>query len=233
MKKYSLYVESGPRRKTTMVHAIDLLGCIARGATTEEAIEATPEAIRSYLHFLHQHGEKVKLDESFSIVVVQHVTEGPWIGYGDPAPGFAPDFEPLTAKDQRIYLRRLAWLQADWLESIRALSRQQLAATPSNGRSILEIVNHVAESEAVYLRYLVGKVDGQSDALKAIKNPDQLIDALPQLWKISNARMKALTEKELKQRVPHGQVMWTARRTFRRTLEHEWEHLLELRARLE
>lgn len=233
MKKYSLYVESGPRRKTTMVHVIDLLGCMVSGATTEEAIETTPEAIRTYLRFLQRHGEKVKRDESFSTVVVQHVTEGPWIGYGNPAPGFAPDFEPLTAKDQRIYLRRLAWMQADWLESIRALSQQQLAATPSNGRSILEIVNHVAESEAVYLRYLVGKVDGQSDALKAVKNPVALIDSLSRVWEISNARLEALTEKELKQGVPHGQVTWTARRTFRRTLEHEWEHLLELRARLE
>jgi len=233
MKKYSLYVESGPRRKTSMVHVIDLLGCIARGTTTEEAIEATPEAIRAYLRFLQQHGEKVKLAESFSTVVVQHIMEGSWIGYGDPAPGFAPDLQPLTEKDQRVALRRLAWMQADLIDLTRAQSTKQLSAEPkTGGRSIEQILDHVAESHAVYLRYLVGKVDGLSDALKAIKNPDGLIDGLSRTWEISNARLNELTERERKQRVPHGQVTWTARRALRRMLEHNWEHLLELRERL-
>ena len=54
---YALYLESGPKRKKTMVHALDLLGCVAVGPTTEAALGATPEAIRLYKRFLRRHGE--------------------------------------------------------------------------------------------------------------------------------------------------------------------------------
>ena len=62
MTEYALYLESGPRRRTTMVHVLDLLGCIAQGPTTEEALEATPDAIRAYLRFLRRHGDVVHED---------------------------------------------------------------------------------------------------------------------------------------------------------------------------
>lgn len=233
MAKYNLYVESGPRRKTTMVHVVDLLGCIAQGATTEEAIEATPDAIRNYLHFLKQHGEKVKTAESISTVVKQHVMEGSWIGYGDPVCGFPPDFQPLMLKDLKIYLRRLTWLESDLNDLLRQVPSKQWGIEPkAGGRSIHGIVDHVAQANAVYLRYLVGKVDGLSEALKAIKHPDQLADGLSRVWQISTARLESLTDKELKQSVRHGQMIWTARRAMRRMLEHKWEHLNELRERL-
>jgi hypothetical protein len=32
---YDLYLESGPKRKKTMVHVLDLLGCIVHGPTTD------------------------------------------------------------------------------------------------------------------------------------------------------------------------------------------------------
>lgn len=230
MAKYKLYVESGPRRKTTMVHVIDLLGCIARGPTTEDAIGVTPDAIRNYLRFLKQHGEKVNADEKISLVVKQHVMEGSWIGYGDPMPGFAPDLKPLTPKDLKTYLRRLTWLESDLDNLIRKVPLEQLSIEPkTGGRSIHGIVDHVVESNAVYLRYLVGKVDGLSEALKLVKNPDDLGDGLSRVWKISTARLESLTDKELEQAVSHGQMVWTARRALRRMLEHKWEHLNELR----
>ena len=232
MTKYALYLESGPRQRKTMVHVLDLLGCIAQGPTTETALENTPEAIRAYLRFLHRHGEAVEPSDKFSITVATHVMEGSWLGYGDPPSGFAPDFKPLSASDLEIYQRRLTWLRADLLTSIRHLPRKRLIAKPAAGRSIYEIVDHVASSECVYLRYLVGKVDGLSDALRAVTSPDDLPSALTRLWQISSARLESLTAAERRQSVKHGQVTWTARRAFRRLLEHDWEHLLELSERL-
>ena len=46
MITYDIYLESGPRHKTTMVHVLGLLGCIATGRTTGQALTATPDAIR-------------------------------------------------------------------------------------------------------------------------------------------------------------------------------------------
>ena len=234
MNHYDLYLESGPKRRKTMVHVLDLPGCIAQGPTTEAALEATPEAIGVYLRFLGRHGEAVEPDAAFTAVVAEHVTEGGWLGNGDPTPGFTFDFRPLTTDDLAVYLRRLAWLRSDLLALIRDVPRERLMAEPEGGgRSVYRILEHVAESHCVYLRYLVGKVDGLSEGLRAVQSePEVLTDALTRLWRISAARLEVLTEAERTQRIPHGQVTWTARRALRRMLEHDWEHLLELSRRL-
>jgi predicted RNase H-like HicB family nuclease/uncharacterized damage-inducible protein DinB len=233
MTVYSLHLESGPKRKTTMVHVPGLLGCIARGPTTEAALEATPEAIRDYLRFLQRHGEAVDSKAVFSTEVAEHVTEGYWLGNGDPAPGFAPDFEALSAEELKTHLRRLGWLLDDLLVLIQDLTHEQLLAEPEKGRPIHRILRHVAESHASYLHNLVGKVDGLSAILRVAE--DAPADAMPavlsDLWQLSNARLQILTEDERMQLVPHGQVTWTARRCLRRMLEHAWEHLLEISAR--
>jgi uncharacterized damage-inducible protein DinB/predicted RNase H-like HicB family nuclease len=233
LTEYALYLESGPRKRKTMVHVLDLLGCIARGPTTAAALEATPEAIRAYLRFLKRHGQAVQPQGAFTTVVVEHVTEGVWLGNGDPTPGFSHDFHPLTAEDLKAYLRRLSWLHADLLELIRDVPLERMLAEPEGGgRSIYRILEHVAESHGVYLRYLVGKVDGLSDALRAVRQgPEDLPSALTRFWQISGARLEVLTEAEREQLVPHGQVTWTARRALRRMLEHEWEHLTEITER--
>jgi predicted RNase H-like HicB family nuclease/uncharacterized damage-inducible protein DinB len=234
MTEYALYLESGPRRRTTMVHVLDLLGCIARGPTTEEALEATPEAIRAYLRFLRGHGEAVDPDAAFTTVIAEHVTAGVWLGYGDPTPGFGPDFRPLAAEELSLHLRRLAWLQAGLLQQVRDMPPERLAAEPADGaRSLQHILVHVAEAHCGYVRYLVGKVDGLPEALKEVqRGPGNLPAALARVWQITGARLEALTEVKRNQPVPHGQVTWTARRALRRALEHAWEHLLEVSHRL-
>ena len=235
MNDYALYLESGPKHKKTMVHMLDLLGCIAQGPTTEAGLAASDAAIRAYLQFLKHHGEEGDVGEEFTTRIAAHVTEGAWLGYGDPTPGFAPDFESLTEKDQRTYLDHLAWLQADLMDLVRNLPLEQMVAEPeSGGRSIYHILEHVADSQVVYLRYLLGKMDDLSDALRTIqKGPAEiLLPALADLWQVSQVRLESLTETERSRFIPHGQVTWTARRAFRRTLEHGWEHLMEISVRL-
>jgi len=235
MTEYALYLESGPKHKKTMLHVLGLLGCIVQGPTTEAALEAAPQAIRAWLRFLQRHGEEVDSEEKIETRVAVHVTEGAWLGYGDPTPGFPPDFEPLTAEDLQTYIRHLAWLQADLLELVRGLPLSQLLEEPkSGGRSIYNILEHVAESQVVYLRYLVGKTGSISEALRAVQDGpvEFLLPNLADLWQVYRARLEALTETERLQPVPHGQLTWTARRALRRMLEHAWEHWLEISVRL-
>ncbi len=219
-----------------MVHVLDLLGCIAQGPTTEAALEATPEAIRAYLRFLRRHGDpEARPEAAFETRIAAHIMEGGWIGNGDPPKGFPPDFKALSVKDWKIHLHRLEWLQADLLTLIRDLSREGMAVEPSHGgRSIHDILKHAASTHAVYLRYLVGKVDGLSAALKEVENGplETLPVALSDVWDISLARLNLLTEAERSRSVPHGEVKWTARRCLRRMLEHGWEHFMEISRRL-
>jgi len=217
-----------------MVHVLELLGCIAQGPTTEAALEATPAAISSYMRFLRRHGEISELTDPFDFSVAEHVTEGVWLGNGDPTPGFTPDFQALTPSDLMVYLRRLAGLRDELLALTRALSQEQWLAEPTDGaRPIARIMEHVVKAHAGYLHYLVGKVDGVSDLRKmAGQGPAAASLALSQLWDISLARLATLNEEERRKHIPHGQVTWTARRALRRMLEHAWEHRQEIAVRL-
>ncbi|NTV37509.1 MAG: DinB family protein [Anaerolineaceae bacterium] len=125
-------------------------------------------------------------------------------------------------------------MQNDLLELVRSVKSDALSAEPlGGGRAIDHILIHVAESETVYLRYLVGKVNLLSDALRIVQeNPSQPVPALTFLWEVIRTRLEQLTNIELSQTVPHGQVTWTARRALRRILEHTWEHLQEINHRL-
>ena len=232
--EYPLYLESGPRRKTTMVHVIDLLGCTCHDRTTEAALQAVPQAIQSFRAFLSQHGEQIDPNARFSTRVEQHVTEGPWIGYGDPAPGFVPDFLPLLPEDLRTYRRRLRFLHASLLNFTRDLSDSILEAEPERGRSIYHILLHVCEGETSYLRYQVGSVPPHRQILKGLRaNPASIRTELFDLFQASENRLESLSAEEMTRFVPHGQVTWSIRRMFRRMLEHAWEHLMEIEDRLE
>jgi hypothetical protein len=144
--EYRLYLESGPKMRTTMVHVIDLLGCVANGPTTEAALEAAPGEIERFHRFQKQYGEKVP-GGKLTTVVVQHVMEGSWIGYGDPAPGFEPDFEPITEEDERVYRRRFQAMGEELLALTGLQSGRQLARKPAHGRALADIVKHVANAE--------------------------------------------------------------------------------------
>jgi len=236
MTDYRLYLESGPRRRKTMVHVLDLLGCSAQGPTTEAALAATPQAIRAYLAVLEQHGEPVDPQADFTTTVAQHVTEGNWLANGDPTSGFVPDFEPLGADELQVYIQRLDGLLDALLARTRGLSPARMASEPDGGgRPIDAIFRHIAGSQGVYLRYLVGKVDGLPELLKQAETAEAglLPLVLTRLWELCRARLEVLTPEERSRSVPHGQLTWTARRALRRMLEHPWEHLAEISRRLD
>jgi hypothetical protein len=167
------------------------------------ALEVAPAAIRVYLWFLQRHGEAVAPEGTLTTVVAEHITEGVWLGNGDPATGFGPDFQPLRAEDLNICLRRLDWLRADLLQLAHDMPRGQLVAEPEGtGRSIYRILEHVAESQGVYLRSALGKVDGLSEARRAVRQgPDDLPAALTRLWQVTCTRLEANTEAERQQTV--------------------------------
>ena len=160
MQTYKLYLESGPKKKKTMVHILDLSGCIAKGPTSDEALNRTPEAIRAYLRLLKRHGEAVDPGSEFKTVVAAHVTEGEWLGSGDPALVFQPDLEPLTLEDAEIYIQRSQWLRAEVVASVgESTGVQTEAEQNTKDRSIRAMLEHMLESEHFYVT-TPGKING-------------------------------------------------------------------------
>src|SRR2546426_12746055 len=99
---YPLYLESGPPRKKTLVHVLELLGCVVQADTTDEAVAAAPDAIRAYLGYLRRHGEKVDANRNIETEIAEHNTEGLFSGQAL----WKQDLEPLAPPALARYLRR-------------------------------------------------------------------------------------------------------------------------------
>jgi hypothetical protein len=233
-RTYALYVESGPRKRKTQVHVIELLGCTVNGPTTDEAIAAAPDAIRDFLAFLREHRERgvPPARARFDVQVAAHVMEGSWIGNGDPDPGFAPDFAPQTRADERTYLKRLEWMQAEFAETLRRVTPRQLNATPRAGRPLIQILRHVAGAHHAYLQSPLTRPPTLTTARRAVEQGPDPLGAFQQLCALARERLETTTDEERSAQVQHGAKLVTARRIYRRMLEHQWEHLVEVRERL-
>jgi len=55
------------------------------------------------------------------------------IGYGDPEPGFTPDFEPLEPSDLATGIQRARCMQQEMLDLIIPYLQSEMHAVPANG----------------------------------------------------------------------------------------------------
>lgn len=234
MITYDLYLESGPRRRKTMVHMLDLLGCVAVGPTTEDALAATQDAIRAYRRFLRRHGEPVDPDAPFDTRVVEHITEGQWLGNGSPYLVFVPDLAPATDEDIATFLRRFRALREDLATWAAAQTDEQLDAPPAGGgRSARAVLLHVlGHSVGGALSAALGGATGFSRIAGAAERGEiGLVDGLRRVEALAAERVRATTPEERAAVRERPKDIRTLRKALRHILEHDWEHLAELARR--
>ena len=226
MKTYDIYLDSGPMRKKTYVNVPALTGCIARGDTTDEAIERTPDAIRAFLRFLARHGERVDPDAPFRVRVAAHITDSVFPANGI---GFLPaDAKPLAKAEANKLMDRLGAIHGDLRRVTAGLTARQLDAKPARGRSLRDIMRHMCV-EGAYLR----GVSGASRIQRLVEQGElDARDALDQLLTLERARLDAMSAQERREVIMRGQQQWSARSAVRRMLEHTWEHYVEVATRL-
>ncbi len=231
---YDVYLESGPRRRKTMVHVLDLLGCVATGPTTDDALAATPDAIRAYLRFLARHGERVDPAAPVETRVAEHVTEGDWLGNGSPYLVFAPDFEPVSAAEAKRLLERFRWMSEDlaaWAET-QSDRRLDAAARGERGRTARAILLHVIGPTGSYLSASLGGVKGFSHvAGMAERGEMPLGEALRTVAAMAADAVAAATPEQRTAVIERPKDTRTLRKSIRRMLEHCWEHTAELSRR--
>ena len=231
MTRYDLYVEHGPMRKKTFVHVPGLMGCIAQGPTTDEALDAVPDAVRAYARFLAEHGERIDPAAAFTTRVVEETTEGVFLGNG--AVIIADDRKPLASNEVEPLLARYAWIREDTIAIVADLTPAALRRKPASARSVQSILLHVLGAEAEYVSSGLG-LDRELNKLgrDAAKGELDVREALAESGRRLEADVRAATPAQRKAVIPHGQRIGSARRTMRRSLEHGWEHFLEIRDRL-
>jgi predicted RNase H-like HicB family nuclease/uncharacterized damage-inducible protein DinB len=226
---YALYLESGPQKKTTLVHVLELLGCVVTGKTSDEAVAATSDAIRDYHRFLQRHGEKVDASAKIETRIAEHNTEGLFSGQAI----WPQDLKPLAPAALTRYLRWLDWSRADLLALVKGIDEKRLRAKPPTGRSLHDILLHILDADKAYVYSLVGPLQAMGDPTNAAGRGDlDLRIALSEARATAIDRLKALTPAERRTVRKVGQSTYSAHRTIRRMLEHEWEHRREMAARL-
>jgi predicted RNase H-like HicB family nuclease len=231
--KFDVYVETGPKHRKSMTHVLALPGTIASGDTLEQALDNTRAAILERVAFLRRHAEKPRNPEPIELVVAEEDTTTGFIGFA--AATFQPDLEPISKPELERLVRQAEWAREELLEAARAQRGGLRGGPPGKGRrrSPREILAHVAGAERAYLNSVVGPVDGLNAAIKTIEaSPDDPWDAMARARELLLGRIRALTQDERTGVFKRGKEQRTARRMMRRTLEHEWEHVLELRSRL-
>ena len=228
---YRLYLDHGPKRKTTMVHVIDLMGCIANAGTTEEALELTPDAIRRFARFLAARGDGIDPDAPFETVIAEEVTEGPWLGQGVAI--FGPDHDPVSPKQLAAMLARHAWIREATLDLVRDMTPAELAAEPAKGRPIGSILQHVLGADGGYLSNGLATNRTYNKLGRDAEAGDvDVREALTQGARLFAEDLRAASPAQRKAVIPRGRSIGSVNRTLRRALEHGWEHLRELERRL-
>jgi predicted RNase H-like HicB family nuclease/uncharacterized damage-inducible protein DinB len=230
--RFNIYLESGPQHKRTWVYVPGLAGTVAFGPTSEQAIENTRDAIRDRIAFLRRHGDDPPDPEPIELNVAEHIIERAMLGFGQQT--FPSDREPLAAEEAARELRWAEWSREELVAAARAQKVQLTAPPPAGGRTAAAILSHVAGAEWSYVSANLGTLPGQSAAIVAIEEAgDEPWAALAAERETVMARLRAMTPDELARVVEReGKPPRSARRMMRRFLEHEWEHVLELRARV-
>jgi predicted RNase H-like HicB family nuclease len=224
MKTYDLYAESGPMMKKTVVHVPALMGCVDGGDTTQEALDAAPDAIRAYLRFLARAGERVDAKAAFRTRLVHHDTSGGFLG----SAFLETDTQPLAKRESDGLMKRLDAMHGELRRLTAKLTSRQLDAKPVKGRPIGQILRHVL-AEGGYLRGVSGVSRLHGDADNGRIDP---LDALDRMFALEVERLRTMPNDERSMVIMRGQNPWSARRAVRAMLEHCWEHYVEIAVRL-
>jgi predicted RNase H-like HicB family nuclease len=231
--RYELYLESGPQHRKTWVYVPSLPGCSTMGPTTEAAVEIAASAIHDRLEFLRRHGEDVSGFEPIEVAVADHVIERKFLGFAQSS--YPSDREAMPGDEVPRDLRWAAWSREELVSAAKAQQRPLSGKPATGGRAASAILSHVAESEWSYVTATVGSLAGGRAIMSALESAgEEPWAALAAEREALMTRLTVLTAEDLTRIVDRGvgKPVRSVRRMFRRLLEHEWEHVLELRARL-
>lgn len=187
----------------------DLPGCMARGATKEEAAANARGAFRDYLALLEKYGVSTEhwkdLDPSTFEVRDTNVEE--W---------FSEDFGPMDEHEIRDFLHQMEASRGALLALVRELSPDDVERKPTPEMwSIRQALEHIMTTEAS----LLGRLE---------RWPTE-VGALQAVHRMAFQRFSILEPEDTKLDHRIQGQRWSTRRVMRRILEHEYEHMNHIR----
>jgi len=218
-----------------MAHVPELIGCFSLAKTKEKALKGIPDAISNFFDSLKEHGEQVSFKPDSIEIKVKEEYYGtcPRIS-GNKAALFSWDRVPLKKEEIENCLRRMGYNREDLVTLVENLPSETLDWKPDiDKRSIREVLEHVARAEWWY----ISRMGDYPELFKFTENPSEgkLFEWLKGIREIAVKRLKSLTKNEKEKLfisekyTDHPDEEWTARKVLRRFLEHEKEHIQNIR----
>jgi len=206
----TIYVQPDPVDGTFTAHVLELPGCNARGGTREDAVARVKQSFRDYLALLAARGMSV--DHWKELDVDAFEVKDP------PARGVFPeDFRQMDEHEMRDFLRQFEVSRSALLAELRGLSAEQLEKQPTPSTwSVREALEHIMETEVALLS-------------KLEKWPDREFATLQAVHRLAFQRFTVMDPEDTA--IDHSIEgrRWSTRTVMRRILEHEYEHLGQIR----
>jgi predicted RNase H-like HicB family nuclease len=225
---YEIYLQV-KRTGKTHAHVPALPGCNWTANTPEEACQQAEAGIRRHLEWLRryrQHGPPPR-ETIQPVVVQQHMSnarEGHLVGF------FECDRQPVPRDEIPDFLALMTAAREELLAITQALPEVVLSwqRRPKEW-SIAEVLRHVAGAQRYYLTRLLPpeRVPVQQPA-RSVWNRLERMQAL------SFELLADLSDEQLSEVFTDSDGgLWTARKVFRRYIEHEREHTFHIQEILE
>jgi predicted RNase H-like HicB family nuclease/uncharacterized damage-inducible protein DinB len=214
MAKYLVYIETvgDPITiKGPVAHVPALPGASARGETTQQARENIRNAIEEYLALLRDVGEQVPKTGEDVHLEFEEVDSST----------FLTDYDILHPNEMETLFRWMAISRQELMDLVKSMPEEAFEwESGDDTPSIRDILCHMAESDLWY-----------TDRLK--QWPEAPLFRLAATRGVALERLRALSDEELGRVTVHEGQEWTPRKIVRRMLEHEREHIAQLRQLLE
>lgn len=211
---FPVALEEGPGG-ATLVHALSVPGCVAGGATQEEALAGFPRVLAAWLVTLESLGERVPArDTELHVTVDEWVTTDADVASGESTACFDADLTPLSDADVARDLRRLGDLRGLLLREVRGRPDADLEVGWGGEWTARRALEELARAQwwtlsrlgASPLAELPDRTLGRLDTAMAL-----VVSAFTEMAPADRARILDL----------EGET-WTPRKVLRRLLWLEW-----------
>jgi uncharacterized damage-inducible protein DinB/predicted RNase H-like HicB family nuclease len=223
---------------------IEFLGTHARAASRTELLSELKAELSYHIQWLNRHGELAEYFTVEKLNMKEEVTNVKELGEsGGEVALFEIDRQSVDDRLLKTAFRYMAFNRSDLLDIYRSLDDEQLHFVPSGkGRSIAQILQHICDAEEFYISRLGEDADQTYEAYLGM--PVSEADGLPiyaRLEAVRNASVQTLEELIPSRRegvfrraeyTHYPEELWTAFKILRRFLEHEREHIYNIRSYL-
>jgi predicted RNase H-like HicB family nuclease len=215
--RVAVYMEEGVDWTAT-AWALDYPGCVSLGSTPAEALAGIAEALKKNIEWRTGHGDTppdVELDhidpevaETFKAYEVGNYVVRAF---------FTHDLTPPDDAEISRFRRLLRWSRNDLLAQVEGLTQEQIETAPPGDWSVRRIVQHVANTELLYLRAI--------EVSPKVMVFDDPLEQLEHVREIVNVTLLAYPVRDRNKIFTLYEERWTLRKVLRCLLRHELDHV--------